>query len=118
MSATVRGSFACSAFLSIVAGGTAKPGSNAACQTGEREGGHAQQETPAAAIQIAQASAGDQEHGVGGCITGDDELQFGRVSADRGMDRRQADIDDEEVDRGQQATDDQDDERQPAPRGR
>jgi hypothetical protein len=45
-------------------------------------------------------------------------LQFGGVGAEGGMDRRQANVDDEEVDRRQQSADDKDDERQPAPRGR
>ncbi len=85
---------------------------------GGEEADHADEVEPAAAVEVAEAAAGDQEHGVGGGITGDDELQFGGVGADGGMDRRQADVDDEEVDRRQQSADDEDDERQPAPRGR
>ena len=78
----------------------------AAQRVGGEEADHADQEQPAAAVEVAEAAAGDQEHGVGGGIAGDDELQFGRVGAEGGMDRRQADVDDEEVDRRQQSADD------------
>ncbi len=90
----------------------------AAERVGGEEADHANEVEPPPAVEVAEAATGDQEHGVGGGITGDDELQFGGIGADGGMDRRQADVDDEEVDRRQQAADDQDDERQPAPRGR
>ena len=91
-------------------------GGEAAQRVGGDEAGHADQEQPAPAIQVAEPAAGDQEHGVAGGIAGHDKLQLGRVGADRGLDRRQADVDDEEIDRRQQAADEQDDEREPAPR--
>ena len=85
----------------------------AAQRVGGDEAGHADQEQPAAAVQVAEPSAGDQEHGVAGGIAGDDKLQFGRVGAERGVDGGQADVDDEEVDRRQQAAGEHHDEREP-----
>ena len=40
----------------------------AAQRVGGEEAGHADEEQPAAAVEVAQPAAGDQEHGVAGGI--------------------------------------------------
>ncbi len=88
----------------------------AAQQVGHREPRHAEQEHAAAAIQVAEAPSGDQEDGVAGGVHANDQLQFGGRRAEAGVDRGQSDVDDEEVDRGQEPSGKQDRQREP-PRG-
>ena len=87
---------------------------DAAHQGTQGEHRHPGQEHPAPAIQIAQPAAGDQEHRVGPGIAGDDQLKFGRRGPETLMDRRQSDVDDEEIDRRQEPARQQHGKRGPA----
>jgi hypothetical protein len=79
---------------------------------GGDEACHADQEHAAPAVQVAEPTAGDQEHRITGGVARNDKLQFRWIGAGRSMDRRH--IDDEEVDRGQQAAGQHHDEREPS----
>ena len=91
-----------------------RAGGDPAPQAGQREPGHADQEAALAPVQVAQPPAGDQEHPVAAGIAGDHQLQFGRRRAQALMDRRQRDIDDEEIQRRHEPARQQYDQRHPA----
>jgi len=74
------------------------PGSQAADQRGEHEGGHPCQQHPSAADHVAQPLAENQCRGIGGPVAGDDEFERSRTRRERRLDRGECDVDDEEVD--------------------
>jgi hypothetical protein len=49
------------------------------------------------AVIITEAGAGDQQHGVGQRVAGDDELEGAGVGVEAGLDVGRGDVDDEDV---------------------
>jgi hypothetical protein len=67
-------------------------------QRGQAEGRHAAEEEAAPAEQVAEPPAQDEQDGVREPVPGDDQLQHGLARVQVPADRRQGDVDDEEVD--------------------
>ena len=89
-------------------------GSQAAQGGGRGEAGHADHEQPLAAVQVAQPSAGDQQHREGEAVPGHHHLQVLRPCAQLGVHGGQGDVDDEKVERRQEAARQQHDQSDPA----
>ena len=89
----------------------------AAGQGRDRERRHAQQEQPPPAERVAEAAAKHQQQRVADAVTGDDQFQRGGGRVQVGVDGRQRDVDDEEVDH-RQCRADQDDQQSSAGVGR
>ncbi len=77
---------------------------------------HAADENAPAAVQVAEPAAQDQRDGIRSGIHGNDHLRHGCTGRQVGAHGRQRDIDDEEIQRGQQGTGQQHGERHPAAR--
>lgn len=92
-----------------------RPG-EAAQRRGGGKADQAEEEHAAAAIQVAEAPAGDQRHGVERGVSGNDELLGGGRRGQFRPDRGKRDIDDEEIERWQERADQQDREHEPAAR--
>src|SRR5262249_23226812 len=70
---------------------------------GQGEPGDPDQEDALAAVDVAEPAAGDQAEGVGQAVAGDDQLDLGVAGAGVGLDGRQGQVDDEEVEHAQEA---------------
>ena len=81
---------------------------------GEREQGQPGGEAPDAAHPVTQAGAGDEEHGVGEAVAGDDPFDRTRRRVQVGLHRRQRDVDDEEVQHDHEGAGEDHRQRQPA----
>ncbi len=77
-------------------------GGQPAQQRGDGEGEHAQDEHAAVADQVAEPAAGDHAGRVGERVPADDQLQRGRAGAQVAVQRGRGDVDDEEVELGQE----------------
>lgn len=85
----------------------ANPRGRPADQRGEHEAGHPYQQHPPTADHVAQPPAEDQCRGIGRPVASDDEFERASTRTQRRLDRGKRDIDDEEVDLGQEDRGDQ-----------
>ncbi len=77
-------------------------GGEAAGQRGEGERGGADHEQSAAAEDVAEAPAEDEQHGEGDAVAGGDQFEDGGPGGQVLVDGRQGDVDDEEVEHRQE----------------
>ena len=83
---------------------------------GEREAHEPDQEHRLAAEEVAEPPARDEEHGIDHRVARDHQLDVGRRGPEPRRDRRHGDVDDEEVQRGQEGAGQQHRQRGPAVR--
>ena len=83
---------------------------------GDREAADPDQKDPLSPKYVTQPPARDEGHPEGDAVGGDDELQLRGARAQTGPHRRQGDVNDKEVEEGEERADQDNGERSPSPR--